>query len=451
MRSRQEKSGEACFGVFRPANGHAVHDTQLEVECSIGLASLESNEALVQLHLQDVAQHHGLSAAADVEAQTVPFRGLVDVALQVDARRVGENVPEGDCLHAPHRRSVAAARQAALILIVMLVAACAPRDVRLGRRAMGYGQFERAARHFEAAAQANPEQAARWLELARAQLMAQQPAQARRAFAQLAALRPGDPRPVVEIGFTYELERQYERALQSYVRARDLAPNNAYAHRILGTRLLRWGQAPESIPHLERSVALDTSHAETWKALAMARYGVERIDEAEDAFVQGLRHHPDHRGLALGLAALLINAGRHAEALVLYDRVVELDEDFAPAHVGRGILLHELGREDEAEAAFEKAVEVARNPARFQRRLIAYRRLRARGPLPPRTEAREETPIPQPDVEEEVEEDDEPEPVIEREPSRRPSALDAETETQTETETETETQTETETETETSQ
>ena len=360
-------SREAGFDVVGRSDGDAVHDTHVEVKYPIGFPSLEPNETIVQLHLQDVAQHHGLPAAADVEAQSMPLRGLVRVALQLDARSVLEDLSEGDGLHGRHRRSSALGRQA-LVLLLLAAAACAPRDVRLGRRAMGYGQFERAARHFEAAAQAHPEQPARWLELARAQLMADQPAQARRAFAQLAALRPNDPRPVVEIGFTYEMEREYDRALQSYVRARDLAPDNAYAHRILGTRLLRWGQAPEAIPHLERSVEIEAGHAETWKALAMARYELESFDEAETAFRNGLRHNGDHLGLQLGLAALLINARRYPEALAIYDRVVELDDDFAPAHVGRGILLHELGRQDEAEAAFVKAVEVARDPVRYQRK-----------------------------------------------------------------------------------
>ena len=318
-----------------------------------------------------------------------------------------------------------------IVLLAVLVAACAPRDVRLGRRAMGYGQFERAARHFEAAAQAHPEQAARWLELARAQLMAQQPAQARRAFAQLAALRPSDPRPVVEIGFTYELERHYDQALQAYVRACDLAPENAYAHRILGTRLLRWGQTGESLQHLERSVVLDASHAETWKALAMARYQLELVDEAEDAFRRGLQHSPDHLGLQLGLAALLINTRRYADALTIYERVVELDDEFAPAHVGRGILLHELGREDDAEAAFVRAVEVARDPVRYQRRLVAYRRLRARRSSEAEDQAEEQDQVQeqiqeqeheqeQDDVEDAGEgDDDEPMPEIQREPSLR--------------------------------
>ena len=42
-------------------------------------------------------------------------------------------------------------------------------------------------------------------------------------------------------------------------------------------------------------------------------------------------------------------------------------------------LLHELRREDEAEAAFEEAVRVARDPRPYRARLLAYRQLRRAG------------------------------------------------------------------------
>ena len=90
----------------------------------------------------------------------------------------------------------------------------------------------------------------------------------------------------------------------------------------------------------------------------------------------GSRSHPGHNPLRLGLAAVLINAGQLARALTVYDALLRTAPRFAPAHVGRAILLHELGRPDDAERAFERAVEVARRPERFQRRLAEYRRLR---------------------------------------------------------------------------
>lgn len=244
---------------------------------------------------------------------------------------------------------------------------------------MAEGQFHDAARHYARAAADAPEEAARWRDLARAELMAERPAMARRAFRQLARLRPRDPRPLVEIGFTHELERDYDQALEVYLEAAALRADAAYPLRVLGTRLLRWGRPEEAIDPLARSVEIDPAHAETWKALGLAHHHAEQIEAAESAFRAGLTHHPRHLGLRLSLAALLVNGGRYEPALEVYDGLLEDFPRFAAAHVGRALLLHELGREDEAEAALIRAAAVAEEPAEYEERLRDYRALRARG------------------------------------------------------------------------
>ncbi|MEM7607146.1 MAG: tetratricopeptide repeat protein [Myxococcota bacterium] len=265
---------------------------------------------------------------------------------------------------------------AALLCALLLAAACAPSAVRAGRRAMARGDYDEATEQFEVAAQADPDDAARWRDLARAELLADRPAGARRAFARMAALMPGDPHPVVEIGFAHELERNYDRALESYLRAVRTSPESAYAYRVLGTRLLRWGRADEALGPLQRSLELE-AHAETFKALALARHGAGDRTGAIEAYEWGLETFTAHLGLRLGLAALLVNDGAFARALAVYEGISQDVPGFAAAHAGRAILLHELGREDEAEAAFERAAEVADGQGDYAERLETYRRLRA--------------------------------------------------------------------------
>jgi len=247
---------------------------------------------------------------------------------------------------------------------------------------MARGDFEEGARFYREAANDAPGDAEAWLRLAKAELMAERPSRAREAFERAAAIRPEDPRPVVEVGFTHELERSYDRALHSYQRAVERAPREAYPHRVLGTRLLRWGQAAEAVQPLERAVALDPEHLETWKALAIARHEDGDSEGALDAYRGGLERHPESVELLLGLAASQVNAHHFEDALATYGKVTDLVPRFAAAYVGRGILLHELGLQDEAEAAFEKAVSVADDPAPYRARLEAYRRLRAEAPGP---------------------------------------------------------------------
>ena len=244
---------------------------------------------------------------------------------------------------------------------------------------MDQGAYETAARHFREAAEANPEDPERWSELGRAEMYAERPVPARRAFERVAVLRPDDAGPRILIGMTWELERRYDEALLAYEQACQIDPDSPRGFTILGTRLLRWGETEAAVEPLARSVALDGGNAEAWNALGMARYQSGDESGAEEAFREGLARHSEHRGLYLGLAALLINARRHEEALAVYDAVVDRWERFAAAHVGRGILLHELGREGEAEAAFVRATRVARDPGPYLQRLNEYRALRRSG------------------------------------------------------------------------
>ncbi|MFK7989335.1 MAG: tetratricopeptide repeat protein [Sandaracinaceae bacterium] len=263
-----------------------------------------------------------------------------------------------------------------MVASAVLLAACGG-PMRDGRLAMVRGDFEGAARAYGRATEAQPDDPQTWLALGRAEMAAERYPRARDAFERVARLRPRAALPRVLIGNTWELSRRYDEALLAYRHATQVAPRSAYAHRVMGTRLLRWGRTELARPVLERAVELDRTHAETWNALALARYHDEDLDGAEQAFREGIALHPRHRGLKLGLAALLINRGQHQAALALYDEVLASRPRFAPAHVGRGILLHELDRQDEAEAAFVEAVRVARDPAEYRERLRAYRALRA--------------------------------------------------------------------------
>jgi Flp pilus assembly protein TadD len=245
---------------------------------------------------------------------------------------------------------------------------------------MDEGAYEVAARHYREALESAPNDVELWVRLAGAESRADRPHRAREAWEHVAALRPTDPIPRLRIGFTWELERRYDEAAVAYRQACEIAPDDARPFRVLGTRVLRWGEPAAAIEPLERAVALAPDHGETWNALGLARYHTGDTAGAERAFRDGIARHPDHRGLALGLAALLVNAHRFEEALAVYDGVIGRWSDFAAAHVGRALLLHELGRREEAEAAFAKAVEVARDPRPYRARLRAYRALLARNP-----------------------------------------------------------------------
>lgn len=262
--------------------------------------------------------------------------------------------------------------------VAVALAGCVPAAVQRGRRAMDEGAFEEAAAAFREAASDEPDDPARWMELGLAEMAADRPRRAREAFERAAALRPRSTVPRIHVGYTWELERKWDEALIAYRQATEIAPNEARAWRILGSRLLRWGKSAPAIEPLSRAVALDPTHAETWNALALAQYDAGQKERAERTFRRAIAEHPEHRGVRLGLAALLVNERRFEEALAVYDEVAARWPEMPAVHVGRALLLDELGRTAEAEGALERAVEVARDPRPYRARLEEYRALLGR-------------------------------------------------------------------------
>ena len=73
-----------------------------------------------------------------------------------------------------------------------------------------------------------------------------------------------------------------------------------------------------------------------------------------------LADEPDDVFLNFGLSMALASAGRIDGALDRFERTLELDADYVPAHFQKGRVLSGAGRIDEAREAIRKGIAVAR-------------------------------------------------------------------------------------------
>ena len=92
--------------------------------------------------------------------------------------------------------------------------------------------------------------------------------------------------------------------------------------------------------------------------LARALGDAGRHAEALAIYRQAVAHWTDDPQLFHDLAVAARAAGASAEALRAEDAALVLDPELALAHNGRGLLLIEAGRIDEARAAFERAASI---------------------------------------------------------------------------------------------
>jgi tetratricopeptide (TPR) repeat protein len=111
---------------------------------------------------------------------------------------------------------------------------------------------------------------------------------------------------------------------------------------------------------------------------------------AAEEYRAALQEHPDHVHALRGLARSLHLAGRHDEALVLYDaaiaRTPEQPEDegeraaLAATYANRGILLDTMGRHEEALADYTRALQADRETAKGPHWLTRFLRNQPEAP-----------------------------------------------------------------------
>lgn len=161
----------------------------------------------------------------------------------------------------------------------------------------------------------------------------------------------------------------------------------------LGSALLELGRFQDAIEPLQEAVRLSPATGSLYVPLVRAQAASGRLADAERTAARGLSVAPRHPGLLRVKARLLIDRGaigpaaaaleearglapedpfirvdlanllrgtRPVDALAEADEAVRLAPRAAEAHAVRGLCLRALGRTGEAEAAFRRARDLAR-------------------------------------------------------------------------------------------
>jgi tetratricopeptide (TPR) repeat protein len=172
--------------------------------------------------------------------------------------------------------------------------------------------------------------------------------------------RPGQPHVLNNLGNALlDLKRPGE-AVEAYREALRLQPDYRDARTNLGLACLAAGRADEARQLLEAVVAEDHGNAKAWSALGRALRACDRLADAIAAFRKSLAARPGDVATLHNLAVALRLSGDPAAALELLKRCEAANRNSAEIAYNLGHCLYDLGRLDEAAAAYEAAI--ARRP-----------------------------------------------------------------------------------------
>ncbi len=139
---------------------------------------------------------------------------------------------------------------------------------------------------------------------------------------------PEAPQPPREVTYA-EAEaayqaRRYAEAQELFERYLDRRPGNPWGHYMLGLAAWKAGNLDSAEESLRRAIALDTTHVKSY----------------------------------VNLARVLLDAGRPGEAFTTVEDALIINDLFADAWRVKGRACHDLGRIDEALAAYRRSIQL---------------------------------------------------------------------------------------------
>lgn len=134
-------------------------------------------------------------------------------------------------------------------------------------------------------------------------------------------------------------------------------PNRYESLELLGSAFASNGRYDHAVEKLKSALELNPEADSVWNQLGLLHYWTGEYNSSIQMYKKSLELRPDHvvyfnMGLCFTAMAL------YKEALISYERSIEINTEFHDAYNNRGLVLKDLWRLDEAIRSFEEAIIV---------------------------------------------------------------------------------------------
>ncbi|NTV13310.1 MAG: tetratricopeptide repeat protein [Desulfobulbaceae bacterium] len=163
-----------------------------------------------------------------------------------------------------------------------------------------------------------------------------------------------------QLGQAAGLVRQGEvrAATELFVGAEALARDLAGAHYHLGVALGERGLAGEAAACYRQTLATCPDHVEALNNLGAIRKAQKDFPGAADLLRHALQLRPDAAIIHYNLGVVLVELGHDEEAHLCFTQALKLRPDYVEAHYNLGVVLMRLNCAEEARLSFTRALEL---------------------------------------------------------------------------------------------
>lgn len=202
-------------------------------------------------------------------------------------------------------------------------------------------------------------------------------------------LEPGNAAAHYMIGICYQVQQDQAGAKRAYLKAIEVDPAYVSAYVPLANIVKSEGRTQEALKYYRKAIELDSKQHKAHYGIGNVHFRAEKYKDAEKAYREAVRVKPSYGDGWIGLGRALQSQGKNQNAIdalkkglehskrsylgyyVLaeaYNQVqkyqsalkaandaLKIKKNYAPAQHEKGVALMNLGRKDEAIAAFEEA------------------------------------------------------------------------------------------------
>lgn len=172
-------------------------------------------------------------------------------------------------------------------------------------------------------------------------------------------------------GIVYEHAKNYHKAIEYYLKAMDIEPDDITANRISNC-YDELGNYEMALQYIDKAISMNPEKSRYLQYKANILDNAGRRQEAIEEISKYIEQNPDN---AIGYYC----RGRFKDhssnidgAIDDYNLSIALDDEYTYTHLNRGVLLRLQGREDEARVDFKKVIKLDTVPNRYSKAMFAF-------------------------------------------------------------------------------
>lgn len=266
------------------------------------------------------------------------------------------------------------------------------------------GNQEAALSEYQRAVKSDPRYAIAYNNLGRCLYLQEKFNAAQKAYAKALELNPNFGDAYYNQGVLMLKLGNLAQAHVSLERALTLNPRNAAIHGQMAQIYLQKGEYPEAIDYLQKRLIAQPDHIDSWHYLGMAHFSLNQFEDAVHSFEKVLQlthRHPEcyeHLAIAYlklddkekaltyffrqleiqptanayyNIGVLLIEKGRHRDAIEYFRQAVALEPLHLPAHLNLGVLYLKSQQQEDALTHYRQAAAIKPDDPEIQHILMA--------------------------------------------------------------------------------